>query len=83
MTQEKRTAAITGAARGIGRRVAEVLAERGYRVALNDLRAPDETLASIRSRGGEAIGYIGDVTDESTAEGFAAVAIDVTEMSRM
>jgi NAD(P)-dependent dehydrogenase (short-subunit alcohol dehydrogenase family) len=76
LNQEKRTAAITGAARGIGRRVAEVLAERGYRVALNDLHAPDEALASIRSRGGEAIGYVGDVTDESAAEGFARAVID-------
>jgi NAD(P)-dependent dehydrogenase (short-subunit alcohol dehydrogenase family) len=76
LSQEKRTAALTGAARGIGRRVAEVLAERGYRVALNDLHAPDGALASIRSRGGEAIGYVGDVTDESAAEGFACAVID-------
>jgi NAD(P)-dependent dehydrogenase (short-subunit alcohol dehydrogenase family) len=76
LTQEKRTAAITGAARGIGRRVAEVLAERGYRVALNDLRAPDETLASIVSRGGEVIGFVGDVTGEPAAEGFARAVID-------
>ena len=67
----KRTAAVTGAARGIGRRVAEVLAERGFRVALNDLRSPDETISSIRSRGGETIAYVGDVSEESVAEEFA------------
>jgi len=63
-------AAITGAAQGIGRRLAEVLAERGYRVALNDLRMPDETIRSIQSHDGEAIGYAGNIADESTVEGF-------------
>jgi len=70
MNYEKRTAAITGAAQGIGRRIAEVLAERGYRVALNDLRMPDETMRSIHSRRGEAIGYTGNVADEATVEEF-------------
>jgi NAD(P)-dependent dehydrogenase (short-subunit alcohol dehydrogenase family) len=73
---EKRTAAITGAAQGIGRRVAEVLAERGYRVALNDLRMPDETLHSIHSRGGEAIHYVGNIADESIVEGFGRRVYD-------
>jgi len=70
MNYEKRIAAITGGAQGIGRRVAEVLAVRGYRVALNDLRMPYETIHSIQSHGGEVIGYPGDITDESTVEEF-------------
>jgi NAD(P)-dependent dehydrogenase (short-subunit alcohol dehydrogenase family) len=70
MNYEKRIVAITGAAQGIGRRVAEVLAERGYRVALNDLRVPNETIQSIQSHGGEAIGYVGNIADESTIEEF-------------
>jgi len=61
---------VTGAAQGIGRRVAEVLAERGYRLALNDLRMPEETIHSIQSRGGEAIGHVGNIADESIVEGF-------------
>lgn len=68
MKQEQPTAMITGAAQGIGRRTAEVLAERGYRVALNDLRMPDETVRSIHSRGGEAIAHVGNVADESVVE---------------
>ncbi|PYX85204.1 MAG: short-chain dehydrogenase [Acidobacteria bacterium] len=76
MNQEKQTAAVTGAAQGIGRRVAEVLAERGYRLALNDLRMPDETIRSIQSRGGEAIGQAGNIADESTVEGFVQSAYD-------
>ena len=76
MSRERRTAAITGAARGIGRRTAELLAERGYRVALNDLRMPEETLAAIRSGGGEAMAHVGDVADETVAEDFARAVID-------
>ena len=67
---EKRVAAITGAAQGIGRRTAEVLAERGYRLALNDLRMPDDTIRSIQFRGGEAIGHAGNIADESVVEQF-------------
>ena len=70
MTNQKRVAAITGAAQGIGRRTAEVLAERGYRVALNDLRLPNETIRSIESKGGEAIGNAGNIADESAVEDF-------------
>ncbi len=41
---ETRVAVVTGAARGIGGRVALVLAERGYAVAANDLYTPEQTL---------------------------------------
>lgn len=70
LPHEKPVAAITGAAQGIGRRVAEVLAERGYRLALNDLRPPAETIQSIQSRGGEAIAHVGSVADESAVAAF-------------
>jgi NAD(P)-dependent dehydrogenase (short-subunit alcohol dehydrogenase family) len=76
LEKERKTAAITGGAQGIGRRVAEVLAERGYRLALNDLRMPDETVQSIRSRGGEAIGYAGNVADEAFVEHFVRSVYD-------
>ena len=71
LPHEKPVAAITGAAQGIGRRVAEILAERGYRLALNDLRPPAETLRSIQSHGGEAIAHVGSVADESVVAVFA------------
>jgi len=76
VNQEMRTAAVTGAGQGIGRRTAEVLAERGYRVALMDLRMPEETLQAIRSRGGEAIACVGDVSNELKVEEFAQHAWD-------
>jgi NAD(P)-dependent dehydrogenase (short-subunit alcohol dehydrogenase family) len=71
VSKETRVAVVTGAAQGIGRRTAELLAERGYRLALNDLRMPGETIRSIESRGGEAMGFVGDVASESFAQEFA------------
>ncbi|PYY04003.1 MAG: short-chain dehydrogenase [Acidobacteria bacterium] len=76
MVLEKRVAAITGAAQGIGRRTAEALAERGYCLALNDLRMPHETIQSIQSRGGEAIGFAGNIADESVVDEFVRGSYD-------
>jgi NAD(P)-dependent dehydrogenase (short-subunit alcohol dehydrogenase family) len=76
LNHHKRVAAITGAAQGIGRRTAELLADQGYRVALNDLRMPDETLRTIHSRRGEAIGHAGNIADESVVEGFVRAVYD-------
>ena len=66
-----RTAVVTGGAQGIGRRTAELLSERGYRVAIIDLHAPSETLNAITSGGREAIGYAGDIADEAVVNRFA------------
>jgi NAD(P)-dependent dehydrogenase (short-subunit alcohol dehydrogenase family) len=76
LNPDKQVAVVTGAAQGIGRRTAEVLAERGYRLALNDLRMPDETIRSIHSRGGEAIGHVGNIADESVVEGLVRSVYD-------
>jgi NAD(P)-dependent dehydrogenase (short-subunit alcohol dehydrogenase family) len=57
-------AVVTGAARGIGRRVALILAERGYVVAANDLSVPEETLSELERAGGEALAIPGDISDE-------------------
>ena len=62
-----RVAIVTGAARGLGRVIAETLADNGARVALIDLRSADETRASIMGRGGTAIGFQADVTDRAVA----------------
>src|SRR5262245_29620071 len=66
-----RVAVVTGAAQGIGRRVALTLAERGYELALNDLRFPAETLALVERAGAAAIELVGDISDESLVDGFA------------
>lgn len=65
MTSTAKLAVITGAAQGIGRRVAEVLAAEGYVLALLDLREPVETLAVVRGLGVEALGVTGDVSADA------------------
>src|ERR1700722_6632008 len=72
MANGNRVAVITGAAQGIGRRTAEVLAERGYNVALSDLRSPAETMRAVGVHGIEAIELIGDIADEAKVSEHAA-----------
>jgi NAD(P)-dependent dehydrogenase (short-subunit alcohol dehydrogenase family) len=64
---QTKVAIITGAAQGIGRRTAEVLAARGHALALVDLRPATETLTALRGAGADAIEVTGDVTDEAVA----------------
>jgi NAD(P)-dependent dehydrogenase (short-subunit alcohol dehydrogenase family) len=74
-----RVAIVTGAARGIGKAHALLLAERGARVVVNDLgsassgdgsdSAPaDQVAAAIRSAGGDAVA---DASDVASVEGAA------------
>lgn len=67
----RRVAVITGAKQGIGRRTAELLAERGYAIAIVDLHPPEETVAAIQAGGGEAMAFQGDVADEADVAAFA------------
>jgi len=64
MITPRPVAVITGAARGIGRRSAEVLASRGYSIALNDITSTAEVQETIRAAGSEAIETLGDVSSE-------------------
>jgi NAD(P)-dependent dehydrogenase (short-subunit alcohol dehydrogenase family) len=68
-----RVAVITGAAQGIGRRTAELLAELGYRIGLFDLREPAATIEAIQSRGGHVVSHTGDITNEGAVLDFAAL----------
>jgi len=69
-------AVVTGAAQGIGRRTAELLADRGYRLALSDLRTPDQTLLSLQLRDVDAISHVGDITEEAVVEELARKTYD-------
>jgi NAD(P)-dependent dehydrogenase (short-subunit alcohol dehydrogenase family) len=66
-------AIISGAAQGIGRRTAEVLAERGYSLALNDLRSPAETRRPAEERGAKVMEFVSDVSDEKVVTRFAGI----------
>ena len=67
---------VTGGTQGIGRRTAELLSERGFRLAIIDLHQPTETVKAIEAQAREAIGYAGDITDEATVGRFAKGVID-------
>ena len=76
MAHSAQVAVVTGAAQGIGRRVAETLAQRGYSLAINDLRMPAETLGSVRGYGVDAIGHVGDIADESVVDKLLSHVLD-------
>jgi NAD(P)-dependent dehydrogenase (short-subunit alcohol dehydrogenase family) len=71
MSKRDRVAVVTGGAQGIGRRTAELLAERDFRVAVIDLREAVATVEGIQRSGGQAMAFAGDVTDEDAVEHFA------------
>ena len=66
-----KVAVITGAAQGIGRRTAAVLAERGFALALIDLREPADTVAALKSRRADVLGFAADITNEEAVAEFA------------
>ncbi|WP_429417132.1 SDR family NAD(P)-dependent oxidoreductase [Nocardia sp. GAS34] len=61
-----KTALVTGAATGIGRSIAETLAAKGFRVAINHPHTPelaDKVVARIEADGGQALAVAADVRD--------------------
>jgi NAD(P)-dependent dehydrogenase (short-subunit alcohol dehydrogenase family) len=67
-----RVAIVTGASQGIGRRTAEVLAAKGYALALNDIQAIEATRKAVEAIGAPAIEVPGDVSGEADVERIAA-----------
>jgi NAD(P)-dependent dehydrogenase (short-subunit alcohol dehydrogenase family) len=76
MVTKNRVAIVTGAAQGIGKRTAELLAERGYSLALSDLRSPSDTVRAVSAHGAEVIEFLGDIADEGVVSRFAAAVQD-------
>jgi NAD(P)-dependent dehydrogenase (short-subunit alcohol dehydrogenase family) len=64
MTENDPVAVVTGAAQGIGRRIAEVLAECGYRLALFDVQPIPDPAGGLR--------IVGDVTSADDVARLAA-----------
>ncbi len=69
MTHEGRVAVVSGAARGLGRAIAEGLASRGARVVAVDLRDAAETVRAIEDAGGECVSLVADVSSEEAVRG--------------
>jgi 3-oxoacyl-[acyl-carrier protein] reductase len=86
-TLQSKAALVTGAGRGIGRAIAETLAEYGASVMINDLDAGPaaEAEAAVRQANGHAASLAGDVTDpafpqrlvDATVERFGSIDIIV------
>src|SRR5579864_2203585 len=68
---DQRVAVITGAAQGIGRHTAELLADRGYAVAIIDVRDPSSTAQAIEAAGAQVLASAGDIIREETVAEFA------------
>ncbi len=77
MTLEGKVALVTGAASGIGKRIAEVYAQNGAAVAIADLNldAANAVATAIVASGGKATGVKMDVTSEDEVEAGVAATI--------
>ena len=72
--ERSRIALVTGAGSGIGRAIAEKLAQNGERVVVNDVNpeTADEVVARIKEWGGEAAAAPGDVSDAESVQRIVA-----------
>lgn len=70
MRLDGKVAIVTGAASGIGKRIAEVYAESGAAVAIADINldAANATAKELTDKGTKAIGVAMDVTDEAAVD---------------
>ena len=72
MRLKGKKALVTGASRGIGRGIAEVFADEGADVAVNDVAAQsslaDEAVSALRNKGRKAVAAIGDVAKRADVE---------------
>jgi 3-oxoacyl-[acyl-carrier protein] reductase len=69
-------AIVTGAARAIGRAIAETLAARGATVVSLDIASADDTVAGIEAAGGSALAITADVTDEQAVADAVAYVLE-------
>jgi 3-oxoacyl-[acyl-carrier protein] reductase len=72
---DDKVAIVTGSARGIGRATAELLAEQGAKVLINDLDADvaEQTAGEIS---GDTLVFAGDLTKDRTCDSLVEMVID-------
>ncbi len=68
-------AIVTGAAQGIGRGIALVLAEAGATIVIGDIQSANSTVDTISSNGGQAISMIMDVSSPKDANALVEFAV--------
>ena len=78
MQLEGKAMLVTGAARGLGRAIAEMAAEEGARLAVSDvnLDGVEAVAQGIRNRGGEAVAIEADVRDLASIDAMVTAAVD-------
>ena len=70
-----KAAIVTGSARGIGRATAELLAEHGARVLINDLDG-DVAEEASKEIAGETVSFAGDLTKDGVPDKLVQTAVD-------
>ncbi len=70
-----KAAIVTGSARGIGRATAELLAENGAKVLINDLDG-DVAEQTSQEIDGETVAFAGDLTKEGVADELVSTAVE-------
>ena len=73
-----RVALITGSASGMGRGTAEVMAQHGVKIVINDVDQSkvDEVVKGIKEAGGEAMGVVADITNKAEVEAMFKQVVD-------
>ncbi len=78
MKLQDKVAIVTAAGRGIGQGIAQALAGEGAKVVVNSY-SPDttaKTVSTITSAGGQAVPFVGDVTDPDVMLGLRDFALE-------
>ena len=80
MELSPKTALVTGAASGIGRATAVILAESGYRVLCSDISAEgaQKVATGLYTQGSDAMAVTADVSDPNAVEAMVQKMIDWT-----
>ena len=76
MRLENKVAIVTGAGRGLGRGIAEKLAQEGAKVVVADMAPADETVAAIKQAGGTASSFTVNVAKQEEVQALVKFAVD-------
>lgn len=73
-----KVALVTGAQSGVGEAIARKFAREGARVVVNGLTVDStrKVVEAIEQKGGEAVGFVGHISDEAGARGCVQAALD-------
>ena len=77
----EQVAIVTGAAQGIGRGIALVLARAGARLVIGDVQDATDTVQEIHAAGGQAMSILADISDLRDDE--ALVNLALAEFDRL